>query len=447
MSKQSKKTGAAQSGLTLLPEEKIYVGCDVHSGSYAVALWSPLRGEWICEWSQAADNQALIKKLEPLRAHIARVVYEAGPTGFGLARALLAAGFAVEVIAASHTPRAGVEPDKSDRRDARQLAQFASQPGMLRPVYIPSELEEQDRQVFRIREQHKTQLAQTKQRLKGLLLFHGIKAPEGLKHWSKAGLAELRAMELSEPLRWSVDDLLLTLEAARKAVMGANRKLQQMAKSERYKERVERLRTVPGVGLIVSMGFLLELLDPERFEGRRGLSRFLGLCPKVGRSGGQSWDEGRPEMGQSTLRSLLVESAWRWQRGDPYARMLFNRYLGNSGMKQKAIVALAHKLAVILWRVAIGPLPYLPGLQRVPKAVAGMQQAKTAKQAKAAAAAQAAKTVSVSESAGAGAGEGTGTGEGAAPQAGQQPPAGSGKRARGKARKPAPVTAAAANPQ
>lgn len=441
MSKQSKKTGPAQSGLTPAPEEKIYVGCDVHSGSYAVALWSPTRGEWICEWSQAADDQALIKKLEPLRGQIVKIVYEAGPTGFGLARALQAAGFAVEVIAASHTPRAGVEQDKSDRRDARQLAQFASQPGMLRPVYIPSEQEAQDRQVFRIREQHKTHLAQTKQRLKALLLFHGIKAPEGLTHWSKAGLAQLRAMELSEALRWSVDNLLATLEEARKAVMGANRKLQQMAKSERYKERVDRLRTVGGVGLIVAMGFLLELLDPARFDDRRGLSRFLGLCPKVGRSGGQSWDEGRPEMGQATLRSLLVEAAWRWQRGDPYARMLFTRYLGNTGMKQKAIVALAHKLAVILWRLATGPLPYVPGLQRVPKAVAGMQQAKTARQAKAAAAAQAARTASAGVSTGAG--EDAGTGEGAAPPAGQQPPAGPGKRGRDKARKPAPAMAAA----
>ena len=372
MSKQNKKKGAAQPGLTLLPQEKIHVGCDVHGGKYAVALWSPQRGEWVCEWVQADDDQALIKRLDPLRPHVARVVYEAGPTGFGLARALREAGFPVDVIAASHTPRAGVEPDKSDRRDARQLAQFASQPGMLHPVYIPSEQEEQDRQIFRIREQHKIRLAQLKQRLKALLLCHGYKAPAGLKHWSRAGLAELRALALPEALRWSVDELLRELELARAAVMRANRKLQALAQSERYKERLERLRTVPGVGLIVAMGFLLELMNLERFSCRRALARFLALCPKVGRSNEQSWNLGRPELGQDTLRSLLVEAAWRWRRGDAYAQLLFSRYLGNTGMKQKAIVALAHKLAVILWRIALGKLPYVPGLMRVPKAVAGM---------------------------------------------------------------------------
>jgi transposase len=154
--------------------------------------------------------------------------------------------------------------------------------------------------------------------------------------------------------------------------MRANRKLQELAHSERYKERVARLRTVPGVGLIVAMGFLLELMNLERFADRRALARFLGVCPKVGRSNEQSWNLGRPDLGQDTLRSLLVEAAWRWQRGDGYARMLFSRYLGNTAMKQKAIVALAHKLATILWCIARGALPYVPGLMRVPPAVAGL---------------------------------------------------------------------------
>ena len=378
MNKKSKKAGAAQSGLTLLAEERIHVGCDVHDGKYAVALWSPQRGEWIGEWVQADDDQALLKRLAPLRPHVARVVYEAGPTGFGLARSLRAAGFPVDVIAASHTPRAGVESDKSDRLDARKLAQFSSQPGMLHPVYIPSEQEEQDRQIFRIREQHKTRLAQLKQRLKALLLCHGHKAPAGLKHWSRAGLAELRALALPEALRWSVDELLHELEQARAAVLRANRKLQELAQDDRYKARVARLRTVPGVGLIVAMGFVLELLNLERFADRRDLARFLAVCPKVGRSNEQSWNLGRPELGQATLRSLLVEAAWRWRRGDAYARMLFSRYLGNTGMKQKAIVALAHKLSVILWRIALGELPYVPGLMNVPKAVAGLAPGKRA---------------------------------------------------------------------
>jgi transposase len=353
------------------PGETVHVGCDVHADKYQVALWSSQRADLIGQWVQGADNQVLLSRLDPLKAQVARVVYEAGPTGFGLARALKRAGYAVQVIAASHTPRAGVEQDKCDKRDARQLAQFASQPGMLRPVYIPSEQEEQERQIFRVREQHKDGLRQVKQRIKALLLFHGLKTPEGLRSWSLKGIAALRQMALPQALRWSMDELLVRLEEARAAVMRGNRQLQQLAKTERFKARVDRLRTVPGVGLIVAMGVLLELPSPGRFADRRALSRFVGLCPKVCSTGSHSWSEGRPEVGQAILRALLVEAAWRWVRGDAYAKKLFSRYLANTAMRNKAIVAVAHKLLVILWRLILGELPYVPGLMRVPKATVG----------------------------------------------------------------------------
>jgi len=372
MSKKSRNGGLTQEGLRLADGELVYVGCDVHADKYQVALWSPQRQDWAGEWVQPADNEALLRRLDKFRSQVVRVVYEAGPTGFGLVRALLAAGFNAEVIAPSHTPKAPRGPDKCDKLDARQLACQAAQDRMLHPVHIPTVQQEQERQIFRVREQQKKRLAQLKQRIKALLLFHSLAAPPGLKCWSLAGIAALRAMRLPEALRWSLDELLAELEEARSGVMRCNRRLQELARGARFKPLVDRLRTVPGVGLIVAMGFILELPSPERFASGRQLGKLLALCPRVQSSGSSSWECGRALGGHDTLRALLVEAAWRWVRGDPYARMVFNRYHAGTASKLKAIVATARKLGIILWHLLLGPLPYVPGLMRVPPAVAGM---------------------------------------------------------------------------
>src|SRR3954462_12652776 len=80
--------------------EAVHVGVDTHKASYSVALFSDGRG-LITTWVQPARPEVLLERLRPLREGIARVVYEAGPTGFGLARRLRAEGFNAQVIAPS----------------------------------------------------------------------------------------------------------------------------------------------------------------------------------------------------------------------------------------------------------------------------------------------------------------------------------------------------------
>src|SRR3954464_1479734 len=135
----------------LEPGEAVHVGVDVHKASYSVALFSDRRG-LIATWVQPARPEVLLERLRPIRDGIAQVVYEAGPTGFGLARRLRAEGFDARVIAPSKL-LAPVGPEaKSDRLACRRLAQLSAK-GLLHPVRVPSEQEEADRQVLRLREQ------------------------------------------------------------------------------------------------------------------------------------------------------------------------------------------------------------------------------------------------------------------------------------------------------
>ena len=107
--------------IRLEPGEAVDVGVGVHKASSSVALFSDRRG-LIATWVQPARAEALLERLRPLREGIAQVVYEAGPTGFGLARRLRTEGYKAEVIAPSKL-LAPVGPEaKSDRLDYRRLA-------------------------------------------------------------------------------------------------------------------------------------------------------------------------------------------------------------------------------------------------------------------------------------------------------------------------------------
>ena len=116
--------------LRLAQGEAVHVGVDVHKASYSVALFSDGRG-LIATWVQPARPEVLLERLRPLREGVAQVVYEAGPTGFGLARRLRAEGFKAQVITPSKLLVAAGPEAKCDRLDCRRLAGLA-QKGLLR---------------------------------------------------------------------------------------------------------------------------------------------------------------------------------------------------------------------------------------------------------------------------------------------------------------------------
>jgi transposase len=192
--------------LSLEPGEAVHVGVDVHKASYSVALYSNSRGV-LTTWVQPARPEVLLERLLAIREGVAQIVYEAGPTGFGLARRLRAAGFQAQVIAPSKL-LAPVGPEaKSDRLDCRRLAQLSAK-GLLHPVRVPTEPEEADRQVLRLRELLVRKTRSVQAQIKSFLLQHGIAEPAGLGHWSKASVAVLRGLALLPELRFCLDLLL-----------------------------------------------------------------------------------------------------------------------------------------------------------------------------------------------------------------------------------------------
>lgn len=337
-------------------EEKVHVGVDVHKRSYHVAIWGAERG-WIATWVQPADNHLLLARLGPMRQAIAHVVYEAGPTGFSLVRALRETGYTADVIAPSKIPSPPGQEAKSDRIDCRKLAMYSGK-GLLHAVKVPTEQQEADRQLVRLREQLVRKKRAVKLQIRSFLLQHGIAEPEGLGHWARRAINALRCIELGAELRFCLDMLLDELQHAVDQVARVSARVKELAAAERHQGAVSNVTSVPYVGLVTAMTFRTELFAPERFRKAGEVTRICGLAPCVRQSGETRREGHLMKSGNSRLRTVLVEAAWRWIRVDDHARQCFRRLLANTGNNKKAIVAMARKLATVLWRISVSGEPY-----------------------------------------------------------------------------------------
>jgi len=348
--------GRTVKAISAEPGEILHVGVDVHRKSYSVAVWSDQRGH-VAHWTQPASPAGLIEKLTPIAGHIARVVYEAGPTGYTLVRALRSTGLAADVIATSMMLKSVSRDAKSDRIDCRRLAEHAAK-GLLRFIRVPTEREEHDRQVLRLREQMIRKHRQIRQQIKSFLLIHGVPYASGLRIWTLQGLRTLRELELPATLRSCFDVLLDEEEHTRAQLSKINAQVRELTATERHGEKVAVLRSVPGVGIVTAMTFQTELLEPSRFDRPGEVAKMIGLAPLVEESGERRRTGRLIKAGNWRLRTMLVEAAWRWVRLDAGARSLYARLMRNTGDKKKAIVAVARKLAVMLWRMVTRGEPY-----------------------------------------------------------------------------------------
>jgi transposase len=337
--------------LRLAKDELIHIGVDVHKKSYHVAVHSTLRGA-IATLVQPAKPDVLLQWLRPVHGHVACVVYEAGPTGFDLARRLQAENFPVKVVAASKLPVARARDSKSDRLDCRKLALYSAK-GLLRPVRIPTAQEEADRHMLRVRDQMIRKARTAQQQIKSFLLQHGLDEPKGLGCWSGEATKQLRALELLPELRFSLDLLLDELAHAQEQVARATRRLRELSQTERHRKVNQTLQSVPGVGLITSMTYRLELPEPERFNDQCQVAKMTGLAPQVRQSRETRHEGGILKSGNCRLRTVLVEAAWRWVACDEAAKERYKLLVANTGSGNKAIVGMARRLGVLLWRMSV----------------------------------------------------------------------------------------------
>jgi transposase len=152
--------------------------------------------------------------------------------------------------------------------------------------------------------------------------------------------------------------MLDELEHAKGQVKRVTDRLAELAGAERHAKAAEVMRTVPGVGPVTAMSFRLELPEPGRFRHAGQVAKMLGLAPQVRQSGQTRREGGLLKSASGRLRTVLVEAAWRWVACDEAAKLVYRRLVGNTGGGQKAIVGMARRLGVLLWRLSVHGRPY-----------------------------------------------------------------------------------------
>lgn len=348
-------TREVRNGIT--SKDQVYVGLDVHKRSIYAAV--RVNGVEAGVKSLPADREIVGRFLEKYGPGLRQVVYEAGPTGYGLARRLHEKGIPVEVVAPGKIPRTSVEGAKSDRLDCRKLAEYAEK-RLLRSVVIPSVEEEACRQVLRLRSSLVEKKRRVKQQIKSFLLQYGLEEPEGLNRWSKKALKALEQMKLHPSLRFTLDrylEELFHLEGQLGKVKG---QMKEQFSSKAYEKKARILRSHPGVGEVTAAQMLAEVYQPERFENAKQVAAYVGLAPRVRQSGESRIEGPLLKAGKGHLRAALVESAWAWIRVDRQAARLFGRLVRNTGNANKAIVAMARKILVHLWTMLVRQEVYRP---------------------------------------------------------------------------------------
>ncbi len=254
-------------------KDQVYVGLYVHKRSIYAAV--RVNGQEGKTRSMSSNHEVVLNYLKKYRAGLQKVVYEAGPTGYGLARRLRKEGIPAEVIAPWKIRRAAQEWAKSDRLDCRKLAEDA-QKGSLESVTVPSEEEEAHRQLVRLRDSVVKKKRRVKQQIRGFLLQYSLPEPKDLDHWNLKSIHELKEMKLSKPLKYALDSYIRELLFLQDELRKVNRELRELVKSPDYEKKAGILRSHPGVGEVTTVQMLMEVYQPQRFKNSKQVTAYVG---------------------------------------------------------------------------------------------------------------------------------------------------------------------------
>ncbi len=299
----------------------VYVGMDVHTAGEIRCARVVGGTELVDEWGVGFERRAvervarrLVREAGGAEVHC---VYEAGPPGFTVKRWMEGAveGLTCHVAAPSLILRAPGDRVKTDRRDARKLVRDL-RAGILTFVYPPTEKQESDRALVRLRDGARIDQQRSKQRVRTYLLTRGYTWAES--SWTKAHRKWLNTLELSHLDRYELDELLIDLDHHEQRMSRLDAAIEELAQTPAYRDAVGRLRCLRGVDTLTALGLVVTIHNPERFHSPRALMAYLGFGVAE-QSSGERIRRGRlTKTGDRLARRLLIEAA-KNQRA-PYRR-------------------------------------------------------------------------------------------------------------------------------
>jgi len=344
--------------------------------SWIVAVNAPLSDKVGRHTLRAGDWKGLLDLIARIRTRVVEALnrpveviscYEAGYDGFWLHRVLEAHGVRNYVIdPASLQVDRRARRVKTDNIDLGRLlrslmAYLRGEPKVWSVVRVPSVAEEDDRRLHRERDRLINERVQHVNRIKGLCAVHGIYDYEPLRPNRLARLEQLRAADGCElPPRFKAEimrelqrlelvlNMIKTLEAERDAIASTGKSL-----THANAKKIQDLIRLKSVGPQIGTTLVGEVFY-RQFNNRQQLGSYVGLTPSHLQSGSSSRDQGISKAGNPKARTIMIELAWLWLRHQPNSplSMWFRERVGTGKgrIRRIAIVAVARKLLIALWR-------------------------------------------------------------------------------------------------
>ena len=305
-----------------------WAGLDVHARSVFAVTVDGDSGEMRMRRLPAATSE-VVKFCCSLPGPT-RVAYEAGPTGYGLARALHGAGIGCVVAAPGKIERPAQDRVKTDQRDAERVLRLLMIDG-LHAVRVPSSHEEALRDLVRAREDLRGDLMRARQRLSKLLLRHDVRYEDTASAWTARHRAWLTGLDLGErgaqatllDYLGAIDTLVIRRDALETSIA-------ELVGDSPWADTVARLRCLRGIDTLSAVGLCAEVGDFDRFDRAGQLMSYFGLVPSENSSGETRRQGAITKTGSRHARRLLVEAAWHYRKTPARGHALKRRQNGQS---------------------------------------------------------------------------------------------------------------------
>ena len=308
-----------------MAKARTLVGLDVHATKIVAAVLDGETGQ-LQTFAMGGESAGAAGFCAGLAGPV-RVAYEAGPTGYGLARELARRGVECVVAAPGKIPRAPGDRVKTDRRDAELLVRLLLA-GKLAAVRVPGDEEEALRDLVRAREAVRVDLMRARHRLSKLLLRHDIRFDDG-RAWTERHHVWLATVALDWPAaqatmldaRGAIDALTHRRDQLEREIVG-------LLPSSPWQLQVGRLRCLRGIDTLTAVGLCAEIGDFERFARAEQLMSYVGLVPSESSTGQQRRLGAITKTGSTHARRLLVEAAWHYHARPNIGKALNDRHDG-----------------------------------------------------------------------------------------------------------------------
>jgi transposase len=289
----------------VLRNEKIFVGLEDSKKTWRLCVRSG--GIIVHETSMPA-------RYEVLRSYFNNrfpecnivVIYEAGFRGFDLYDQLQANDWECIVTPPHTVTEEKCQRKKNDRTDCRRLAKNLEN-GDYHSCFVPNKELREDRQISRTYGQVQADLVRVCNRIRRMLEFHGLDGWLPAGRWSGAMYTKVKRYlgkaEMGDSLRFSFEVMFRELEDLRQLKKELLLQLRRLARSDRYNESVELLKSAPGIGMLTAVRLVLEWGDVSRFGRKEEFASFIGLVPSDYSSGEQERHGNITKQGNRGVRS------------------------------------------------------------------------------------------------------------------------------------------------